>query len=390
MKQDSYPVTRRLWRALRRVALSASALALLIVAVEIFRIAFMLRRIHPWMGYAFFAFIALAALFVMLRALSWRAGRKLLCPPVVPSSHKARFKDLKFFVQHFIARLKRVAEHPSFSSEDARSIRQKAYDLESMLGAHPLLDDLRRTINNSETEIWQPITERLGKEAQTFAQYKMQAVVRDTIEPPFPVTHPLLTLYHQITMICCIVDCYVTKPSLAEYAMVIRDVWRVMVRGDYFRIGQRLFEGIYRNSPPAGPAAQELGQALSVIWITWTTAQAAIHRCTTYQRWTLAQATAHLDHLTTDSLIVTRDTLIRDVLPMLKLRLRHHVGPAVADAAGFSEQVIEGIAKSVDGVIQSLRAQAPEETAEQSRRTVHGLYRAPAARSRRDEERNRS
>ncbi len=390
MKQSSYPVTQTLWRTACRISLGLFGFALLIAAVEILRVASMLRRIHPWLGYAFAAALAIGALLAFIRILGWNANRKLLNPVAVPSPNRARFKDLKQFVQQFIARLKRIAGHRAFSSEDTRGIRQKAYDLETMLGAHPLLDDLRRAINNSETEIWQPIMERLDRDALTVAQYKMQAVVRDTIEPPFPVIHPMLTFYHLVTMVCCIVDCYVVKPSLAEYAMVIRDVWRVMVRGDYFRIGQRLFEGVYRNSPPAGPAAEELGQALSVIWITWTTAQAAMYRCKTYRRWTFEQATAYLDHLTTDSLIVTRETLIRDVLPTLKLRLRHHVGPAVADASGFSEQVIEGIAKSVDGVIQSLRAQTPEQTAEQSRRTVHGLYHAPTSRPRRDEERKHS
>ena len=143
MKQDSYPVTRRLWRALRRVALSAFAFALLIVAVEVIRIAFMLRRIHPWMGYAFFAFIALAALFVMLRALSWRAGRKLLCPPVVPASHKARFKDLKFFVQHFIARLIQLPSN---------------YGMAWEMSAAP---EVRQVVNVSEQQRRHPITQSL-------------------------------------------------------------------------------------------------------------------------------------------------------------------------------------------------------------------------------------
>lgn len=379
-----------MWRALRVGTLTIISLVAFFVGIELIRVAALLQRIHPFAGIGFLAIVAIAAIVFAVRLFLWRAARKTLFAPVVPAPNRATFNDLKRFVQHLIARFKRIGGHRALSPEHARNIRQRAYDLESMLGAHPLLDDLQRSINRTETEAWLPLIEHLDREAVAFARYKMQAVVRDAIEPPFPVVHPMLIIYHQATMICCIVDCYLPRPSLVEYGTVIRDVWRVMTGGEYFRIGQRLFEGIYRNSPPLGPAAEDLGQALSVIWLTWIAAQAAMHRCKNYGAWTVDQAIAYLDHLMIDSLLVTRDTLIRDVLPLLKLRLRHSVGPAVADAAGFSEQVMEGIVKSVDGVVQGLRTQGPEQAAEQSRRTLHDLYQAPADRPRREEGRKHS
>lgn len=381
MTSRTYPVTCALWRTFKRTALVAFALILFFLLAEIVRLLVQLRRFDPIAMYGFLAVLGATALYLIIRYKFWRTRHSVLFAPPLPQP-TAKFSDLKTFVRHLIIRFKRIAAHPHLSPEQARAIRQRAYDLDSMLGAHPLLDDLRRGIAKAETEAWNPIIEHLDQEAIAFARYKMQAVVRDAIEPPFPIVHPALIFYHQFTMICCIVDCYITRPSLAEYVIVVRDVWSVMTGGEYFRIGQRLFEGIYRNSPPLGPAAEDLGQALSVIWLTWITAQAAMHRCRHFGTWTVQQAITYLDHLTIDSLLVTRDTLIRDVLPVLKLRLRHSVGPAVADAAGFSEEVMEGIVKSVDGVIQGLRAQTPEETAEHSRRSLHGLHPAPEERTR--------
>lgn len=390
VKPRTYPVAKTIWRALVRVALVLSVLVVFVIGMEMLRLVALLRRIHPLLAYAAMALLAIAALAIVVRVLLWRAARQTLFSPPLPRPDKATFKDLKHFVQHVVKRLKRMSNHPSLSTEQARDIRQQTYDIESMLNAHPLLDDLRRTIGKTESNVWFPMIEQLDQDAIEFAHYKMQAIVRDTVEPPFPVIQPLMVLYHQLTMTCCIADCYLPNVSLTEYATVIRDTWRVMSRGEYFRVGQRLFDGIYRNSPPAGAAADDLGQALSVIWLTWTTAQIAMHRCRTYRKWSVEQAIAYLDHLTIDSLLVTRDTLIRDVLPMIRLRLRHSVGPAVADAAGFSEQVMEGITKAVDGVIQGLRTQGPEEVAEQSRRTQHGLYQSSADRSHRHVERKHS
>jgi hypothetical protein len=397
MTSRTYPITQSLWRALKGVAFILAGALSFIVGIELLRLGLLLRRVHPIAPYAYFGLIAAVGLYLLVRYRLWRTRWNTLHAPRRPDA-TASFADLKAYVRHLIALFKRTAAHPRLSPDQARATRQRAYDLEGMLGAHPLIDDLRRGIARAETETWAPIVEHLDKEAIVFARYKMHAVVRDAIEPPFPVVHPALIFYHQFTMISCIVDCYLTRPSLLEYLTVVRDVWRVLTGGEYFRIGQRLFEGIYRNSPPLGPAAEDLGQALSVIWLTWTTAQAAMHRCRTLDAWSEQKAIAHLDHLTIDSLLVTRDTLIRDVLPLLKLRLRHSVGPAVADAAGFSEEVMEGIVKSVDGVVQGLRAQAPEETAKHSRRSLHGipvseidrdrpassLYAAPDARPRAD------
>lgn len=393
MTPRSYPATHALWRALKITALVVAGIVVLLVGLELARFALLLRRFGPLAVYGYLGLLFAALIFALARLRIWRPRDTTLRAPTAPTS-KATFSELKRYNRFLIALLKGTAEHPRLSPEQARAVRQRAYDLESMLGAHPLIDDLRRGIARTESEIWPAILESLDRDASEFARYKMTAVVRDAIEPPFPVVQSLLLVYHQVTMICGIVDCYVANAALRDYAVVLRDVWNVMAAGDYFRVGQRLFEGIYRNSPPLGPAVADLGQALSVIWITRTIAQATMHRCRTLGGWSVAQAVDHLDHSMVDSLLVTRDALIHEALPLLKLRLRHNLGPAVADAAGFSDQIVEGIKKAVDSIVQGLRAQAPEQTAEHSRRAIQGegppvrlpsyLYAGPDMRPRRE------
>ncbi|MCS6770455.1 MAG: hypothetical protein NZ740_00335 [Kiritimatiellae bacterium] len=369
MTSRIYPATRALSRAVVRILLLVASVVGAILIIEIIRAALLFRRTGPVAFYGFIAVLTVGLVYLAIRLHFWRSRGIVFRAPPRPGD-KATFRELKTFVRYLIHLLKRVADHPNLPPAQSRDARQRAYDLESTLASHPLLDDLRRGISRSETETWKPLLETLDRNAVAFAQYKMHAVVRDAIEPPFPIGNPALLVYHQITLICGLVDCYLPRATLREYGRALVDVWRVLTGGDYFRIGQRLFDGVYRNSPPMGPAASDLAQALSVIWLTWTTAQVVMHRCRTLGRWTVDDAIQHIDRSVVDSLMVTRDTLIEDVLPLIKLRLRHSLGPAVADAAGFSEQVIEGIVKSVDSVVQGLRTRSPEQTVEESRRSL--------------------
>lgn len=376
MYNYQYPILNEIWRALRTVARIAAGVIGIIVAAELLRTGILLHRLHPLASAAFGAALAVLALWIGLRWHVARTEVRVLYPPTLPPPDRARHKDLKAYCKYLVLILKRLAGNESLSDELRRGARQRAYDIEGLLGAHPLNEDLMRAITRAENEVVVPLFADLDKEAIEIARYKMTAVVEDVIEPPFPVINPIVVLYHQATLVSCITDTYLGRPSLREYWTVLRDVWHVMSGGDFFRIGQRLFEGVYANSPPMGSATADLGQAISSIWLTWSVAQAAMHRCQSLREWTPNAAVRHLDQLTMDSLLITRDTLIRDVLPVLKLRIRHSVGPGTADAAGFSEQVVQGIAKAVDTIVQGLRTQPPERAAQISRRTQHGAARA--------------
>jgi hypothetical protein len=153
---------------------------------------------------------------------------------------------------------------------------------------------------------------------------------------------------------------------------VLLDVQRTIQGGAFFRVGQRLFEGVYLNTPPLGRAVDDLGQALTSTWLTWSVTQASIYRCRTLAPWSTQAAVAWMDQRTTDALVVVRDALIEDVLPLLKLRIRHHAGPRDGDAADFSENMVRSLARAVDTVVKGLRTQLPTQAIEQARRTHAG------------------
>lgn len=393
------PFMRRLVRAVRRAVCVLASVAALLILFEAARATRFLAALHPVAMYALWLALLFAVFYSVIAYVIARVRRRTLYGPAAPSAD-APFAALKKYVRHQIGVLKRASTLSHLEPETARALRQRAYDLQGLLGAHPLRDDLRRGIAKTESETWSPFVTRQSALLAELARQKMQLAVQDALAPPLPVVQPMFILYHQFSLVCAVVDLCVARPGLREYGIVCCDVLRTVARGDYFRIGHRLFEGVYANSPPLGDAVDDLGHALSVAWLTWIVAQAALDRCLALSRWTVEEAVQRLDRSIVDSLEITRDTLIRDILPVIKLRLRHRLGPGRSEASDFSEMLSEGIAKAVDSVVKSMRAEAPEEAVQKSRDSLHGtrpydvgrprrfssVYEAPEWRPRRESE----
>ncbi len=373
MYRYHYPAIHTAWRTLRRIFYAITGLVLFSATVELARAGLLLRRIHPLLGYGFAVGVLLVASWIAWRALTRRHDRQTLFAPARPAGSRLRHADLETYCNYLVHRLKRLSLSRHLDEATRLKVRQKAYDIEGLLGSHPLIEDLTRAITRTEMEILEPVLALLDQEAEKIGRSKIQSVIEDSVKPPFPVITPLVVLYHQLTLCTAITDLYLGQVSLREYRRVLKDVFDTIRGGDFFRIGQRLFEGVYLNSPPLGRAVDDLGQAITCTWLTWTSTQAAAYRCRTLVPWQLEQSVEWLDSGTAASLAVVRETVINDVLPMLKMRIRHSVGPGVADATGFSESVVQGIARSVENVVQGLRAQHPEKAVQRSRATYVGL-----------------
>jgi hypothetical protein len=205
----------------------------------------------------------------------------------------------------------------------------------------------------------------------------MKFVVEDVIEPPFPVVHSLVVLYHELALISDIVETYLGRPALFEHLIVMRDVRRVMIEGRFLKLGQNLFESVYANTAPIGHAIDDIGPALTSIWLTRTIALTAVLRCESLDEWETDDAVGRLEALTEETIIAVKDALTQDLLPILKLRLRHYAPEGTTDTVAFSRSVIEGIAKTLDALAGKLKRQPAEKTTLFARRQT--VYDEPPA-----------
>lgn len=374
MYRAHYPFFLTIWRTIRRIGLLLGLLLLFITFVEASWAGLLLYRINPVLGYTFVAITTLLALALIWRLLLWRHDRQTLVPPPRPTGTRVRQGDLEAYCAYLAHRMKRLSLNENLTREERLKIRQQAYNIEGLLGSHPLIDDLTRAITKAEQEALEPAFRLLDKHAEALGASKIRSVIEDAVKPPFPVVNSMVVIYHQITLITMIVDIYMSRATLREYAQVIKDVANSLGRAQIFRISQRLFEGVYANCPPLGRGVDDLGQAITCTWLTWTVTRAAAYRCRTLYPWQLGQAVEVLDRGAPEALIVLRDTLIADVLPMLKLRIRHSAPAGVADAANFSESVAQSVARAVDSVVLSLRSNNPERAIQRSRETLAGAH----------------
>jgi hypothetical protein len=377
MYRYNYPAGVALVRALRRFALLSAGLILFFVAVELLRAYHLFSELNLWLGRSFGILVLTVVLILLIRLMLWRQDRQTLSPPRKPADLKPRHDDLTAGTVYLIHRLKRLSLSQSLPPDVIKKLRQKAYDLEGLLGSHPLLDDLIRANSRAEIDTLEPAFALLDQQALLLGKEKIRCVIEDAVEPPFPIVTPLAVLYHQITLVTAITDLYLHRPSLREYLRVLLDVQHTIRGGDFFRIGQRLFEGVYVNSAPLGRAVDDLGQGITCTWLTWSVAKASIHRCRVTTPWSIKSAVQWMDRQTAESLGVVRDVLISDVLPLLKMRIRHNAGPGIADADGFTEQLTQNLARAVDTVVKGLHIQDPSRAAQLSRRTQPGLEATP-------------
>ena len=372
MYRYNYPVWHELMRVLRRFSGLVLGLLLFFVTVELVRAYQLFYGFHPWLGYGFALLAGGAGASALLRLRLRRHDRQTLLPPHPPSEFKPHHEELVANCSYMIHRLKRLSLNPALSDELRKKTRQRAYDIEGLLGSHPLLEDMVRALSRAELDTLEPTLLQLDHLAREMGKEKIQCMIEDAVEPPFPLVTPLVVLYHQCTLVTTIADVYLGRPSLREYLRVLTDVQHTIRGGEFFRIGQRLFEGVYVNSPPLGRAVDDLGQAITCAWLTESVTKAAQYRCRAIRPWKIGQAVDWMDRQTESSLVAVRDLVNEDVLPLLKLRLRHYAGPGVGDASNFSEQMTQSIARAVDAVVKGLQTQNPVRAAQLSRRTQPG------------------
>ena len=225
-----YPVLNQVWRVLRRTVWIAGGFCALVVGAECLRIFLLFRRISPIVALAFAAVLIILLLVAVAKVVRYLADRRTLRAPAAPPPGDLDFHRLHDYCKFLVHYLKRLSDHLALAPELRQRLRQQAYDLEDVLHAHPLADDLSRALNRTREEFLDPALAEIRHRTLALARMRMRSVVQDVIEPPFPVIHWIVVFYHQLMLICSITDRYLTGPGLMEYYAVVRDTWLVLTR----------------------------------------------------------------------------------------------------------------------------------------------------------------
>lgn len=337
-------------------------------AMELIKAFNVLYRFNPLVGYAFAAALAGTAIYLVLRLFGFALDHRTLDAPPKPDGDTATHDDMKAYVRYLGHVLKRMGANPFLDEPLRQQLRQEAYDMDDTLGAHPLNDDLRGIIAKSSSGVLQAGMARLREQANGHARARMRCIAQDVVEPPLPIGHCLVVVYHEIALVSEIVETYLGRPALFEHLSVIRDVWQVLAEGRFLALGRDLFASVYANAPPLGRSIDDIGPAMTSIWLTRIITMSAIIRCETLDEWETSAAIRRIEAMTEETVAAIKETLAQDILPILKLRLRHSAPEGTADVPAFSKSIVDGVTKALDTLANTLKHQPAEKTSLLSRR----------------------
>jgi len=352
-----YRIFQKAFSRIRTILYATLAVLLLIATAELARVYLLLQRVTPVLGY-FFIGIALAAGVVMILAASTgRRNHRILNARGLVTDDKSSQKRLARSLEHHIHVCKRIGTQALLSSDQKKAVRQGAHDLQKALDHHPLRDDLRRGIDTARERIIVPALRELDQINAKVIASKVRAVIEDYYQPYFPALAPWVVVYHQFTLVSEIVDIYLPQPSLGEYIHIFRDTWNTLRRGDLLHHGQRYFSTIEAANAPLGEAADELVEAMSIIWMTHCISQTATLRCTTYHDWDDATGIRNMKDRLGDSFQATRESISRDAYPVLKRRLYRYGNVLGRDVRLFADETLQSFIKSMDAIAPAMAGQ---------------------------------
>ncbi len=95
-----------------------------------------------------------------------RKGPRMLSPPFIPEDlEQATYAEMRRYVTYLKKTCRHLSKNEHLEPEDRDLAASRADYLADVLTAHPLLDDLVRTIDESETRVVFPLLDKLSLRA---------------------------------------------------------------------------------------------------------------------------------------------------------------------------------------------------------------------------------
>ncbi len=344
---------KEIWTLVRRIALVLALFLILFVLAELARTFLLFHRLHPIAGYLF-AGLTLAAgvatLFYLTDGL--RVHPPVLVPPALPEP--PGHKDMRRYCEYLIRYLDRLSENANLPDDQRRAARERAADIEDVLRAHPLNDDLVRAIDQAEKEVIVPLLGQLDEKASREVRLCVRDVMLGVILSPYASIDLLIVIYRNAAMVLKIVQVYRSRPGAREQLLILRDIFLVVATVNFLNISRKLIESLFAHIPVIGRVVDDIGQGMGAGLLTSVAGHAAIGRCSAFRGWSREEEVRSLGTHMAGFLADVRDLFTKDLLGELKGRIRSEAPPGVTDEPGFWETLNHGISTAVDATAKAL------------------------------------
>ncbi|HPF98858.1 MAG TPA: YcjF family protein [Kiritimatiellia bacterium] len=345
----------RLWKLICRISLVVASFLGLFFLGELARLYMLFYRIHPIAGWTYAAILGLGFLYVLVRAIvAWRSIPRALTPPPRPDLDHPDHKAMLAYSRYLARFLRRMGRNTHLPQEARSFAREKAADIADTLSAHPLNDDLVRTIQKTENEVIAPLLQSLDELAAGEVRKSVRDVMLGVTFSPYPSVDLLVVLYRNTAMVLRVSRIYRARPSPREELTILRDIMTTVAAVNFLNISRKLMESLLSQIPFIGGVADDIAQGIGAGLLTSVTGHAAMDRSGAFRGWNREEEIQSLGSKTAGFLKDVKDMFTKDLLPDLKPRICAVATPAQADAPGFWEKVIRGVAAAVDATARTL------------------------------------
>lgn len=344
----------RAWKMFCRILLIIGGLLTFIVLVELFRIYTLFYRYSPILAWTYVAVLSgllLAGLLHAIRGMI-RYPRSLK-PPPPPAAGEATHHEMKRYCRYLTHYLQRLADNPRMTEEQQDLALRQIEEIDGVLKAHPLNDDLERTIQQTETDVIAPLLNTLDQEAEREVRRSVRDVMIGVMLSPYHSVDLLIVLYRNTAMVLRVVAIYSTRPLPREQFRTLRDVMRVVATVNFLYIGRNLLENLFAFVPVIGRITDDIGQGLGAGLFTSAAGHAAMHRCAAFRGWNKQEAAETLGAHMKDFVKDVKNIFTKDVLPDIKGRIIAEAPAEKAQQPGFWEQVNRGIGNALDSTMKA-------------------------------------
>ena len=338
-----------LWRLCYRIVLVIGLLLTLFAILELVRFFIFFYGISPVAAYLFGAIVALVFLGVFAYlAITFAAYPKALVAPPLSPIDKANYKEMRKFCIYLKRYLGRLSTNRLLDDDQMDLAEKQIGMIQEVLEHHPLKDDLKRLICDTETKVIAPILEHLRTHADQEVRRSVRDVMLGVSLSPYHSVDLLVVLYRNSAMVLKIVRIYASRPIAGEQIRILRDVVRVLVTVNFLYIGRNLVENLFSNLPFVGRVVDDIGQGLGAGLFTSAAGHAAKERCAAYHGWDKTVASQSLASQTKMFLTDVRDIFTQDVLPNLMGRIRSENPTVKEDESGFWNTLTGGLSTALE------------------------------------------
>ena len=340
---------KQIWNLFVRLVVVAGVLLSFVFLAECLRVILFFHRIHPAAGLACAGifFIGILVLFIYL----WkglRAYPRVLVPPLMPELPKASHAEMRKYCGYLIEYLDRLAENRNLDSESVKIAQDCVLNIKDVLGAHPLNDDLVRTIAKTEEETIRPLLSQMDEQASQEVRRSVRDVMLAVTLSPYPSVDILIVLYRSFKMVFRVMRIYKSRPALREECLILRDILVVVATVNFLNISRKLIESLFSQVPVIGRVIDDIGQGLGAGLLTSVAGHAAMDRCAAFRGWNDEEEVRSLGARMANFLADVKDLFTKDLMPELKGRIRSAVSPDEADQPGFWDTITRGVASAID------------------------------------------